>query len=160
MIKEIVKLVLNVMIKEVLPKLEIDIENLLQYTLDRGLKESAAFQTFGQLPGAKQISSGLSQEIAKQVYQNIYNVLATIIKEDQVFDQLLGKTIQDFRQIMGSEIKAQKSMKTIEYLLTALLEEVKVNYVERLAEEDIEEVLEQKRSLLQAAEQVTNVNKY
>lgn len=158
--KEIVKLVLNVMVKDVLPKLETDIEKLLQYTLDRGLKESPAFQNFGQLPGAAKISSGLSEQIAKQVYQNVYNVLAITVKEDQVFDQLLGKITQDFRQIMGSEIKAQKSMKTIEYLMTALLEEVKVNYVERLAEEDIEDVLEQQRSLLQTAEQVTNVNKY
>lgn len=158
--KEIVKLVSNLMVKEVLPKLEQDIEKLFQHIMVQGLKESPAFQNLAKLPGAEQINKGISEQIAKQVYQNVYNILFIIVEEDPVYDQILEKILKDFRKIMTSEIQAQKSMKTIEYLLTALLEEVKVNYVERLAEEDIEEILEQKRALLQASEQVTNVKKY
>ncbi len=158
--KEIVKLISNLMVRDVLPKLETDIEKLFQHVILQGLKESPAWQNLAKLPGAEQLNKGITEQIAKQVYQNLYNILFVIVEEDPVYDQILEKIFQDFRKIMSSEIKAQKSMQTIEYLLTALLEEVKVNYVERLAEEDIEEILEQKRALLQAAEQVTNVKKY
>jgi len=38
-------------------------------------------------------------------------------------------------------------MNKIEILLVDLLEEIKINYVERLSQEDIEDILEQTRSL-------------
>ena len=48
---------------------------------------------------------------------------------------------------MGSEIQAKESIKKIEFLLVALLEEIKVNYVKGLSAEDVEEILEQTRVL-------------
>ncbi|TVQ45390.1 MAG: hypothetical protein EA365_08115 [Gloeocapsa sp. DLM2.Bin57] len=152
--KEIVKLVSNLMVREVLPKLETDIEALFQHILGQGLKESPAWQSIAKLPGAEQVNKGISEQIAKQVYQNVYNVLFVIVEEDPVYDQILEKLLKDFRKIMTSEMQAQKSMKKIEYLITALLEEVKVNYVERLAEDNIEDILEQKRALLQTIKEV------
>lgn len=50
---------------------------------------------------------------------------------------------------MDSEIQAQESIKRIESLLVALLEEIKINYVKRLSAEDVEEILEQTRVLRQ-----------
>ncbi|MEM7596023.1 MAG: hypothetical protein AAF383_31725, partial [Cyanobacteria bacterium P01_A01_bin.83] len=47
----------------------------------------------------------------------------------------------------SSELQAQQSMNKIELLLVDLLEEIKINYVERLSQEDIEDILEQTRSL-------------
>ena len=52
----------------------------------------------------------------------------------------VGKTV-------SSELQAQQSMNKIELLLIDLLEEIKINYVERLSQEDIEDILEQTRSL-------------
>ncbi|NES80901.1 MAG: hypothetical protein F6K10_05565 [Moorea sp. SIO2B7] len=42
-------------------------------------------------------------------------------------------------------------------MLTALLEEIKINYVERLSQEDVEEILEQIRALHQAAKTTTPI---
>ncbi|MEL7420084.1 MAG: hypothetical protein AAGK10_16150, partial [Cyanobacteria bacterium J06555_3] len=56
---------------------------------------------------------------------------------------LIGNT----GKIVSNELKAQHSMNRIELLLIDLLEEIKINYVERLSQEDIEDILEQTRSL-------------
>lgn len=159
-IREITKLLLNLIVKEVLPKLETDIENLLEYSISKGLNESSAFQSLGRLPGGNQISINLSRSISQQLYQNLYRVLEVIVREDPEFDKLLEKIIAKFRTIMGSEMQAQDSMRNLEYLLTALLEEVKVNYVARLSQENIEEILEQQRSLLKTLEETPEVRKY
>ena len=50
---------------------------------------------------------------------------------------------------MATELKATQSVEQIEYLLVALLEEIKVNYVQHLSQEDIEEILEQARTIKQ-----------
>jgi hypothetical protein len=50
---------------------------------------------------------------------------------------------------LGSELQAKHTLQKIQSLLTDLLEEVKVNYVERLSEEDLEDVLEQTRAIRQ-----------
>ena len=51
------------------------------------------------------------------------------------------------RQSFLAEIQDKPSLKNIESLLIDLLEEVKVNYVSRLSEEDVEQILEQTRNL-------------
>jgi len=155
---EIVKMILSLTIQDVLPKLETDIERLLKYTIDRTLKES--FENIEQLPGMQQIRSTLSEQVSKQIYQNVYKVLAIIVSEDPNFDKLLGKIVTDFRKIMRSEIQAQKSMQNLEYLLSSLLEEVKVNYIQRLSEANVEEILEQQRKLKQNVINSPEVKKY
>ena len=50
---------------------------------------------------------------------------------------------------MRSEIRAKESIEKVESLLSDLLEEIKINYVEHLSSEDIEEILEQTRAIRQ-----------
>ena len=55
--------------------------------------------------------------------------------------------IENIGKTFSSELKAQRSMNKIELLIVDLLEEIKINYVERLSQEDIEDILEQTRRL-------------
>ncbi|ELR97749.1 hypothetical protein [Gloeocapsa sp. PCC 73106] len=152
-VREIIKLIFDLVVKDVLPKLQDDFEQLLNHSINRGLNESSAFQALQQLPGGNQISSNVSQQIAKQVYQSLYRSLEIVVEEDPVFDELLKNIINKFRMVMRSEIQAQNSMKNLEYLLSALLEEIKVNYVVRLSRTNIEDILEQQRVLLKTAKE-------
>ena len=61
----------------------------------------------------------------------------------------MTQLVDKFRQTMATELKATQSVEQIEYLLVALLEEIKVNYVQHLSQEDIEEILEQARTIKQ-----------
>ncbi|MEL7409819.1 MAG: hypothetical protein AAFN00_23270, partial [Cyanobacteria bacterium J06558_2] len=68
---------------------------------------------------------------------------------DEKFDRLLESLVSNLGKSLSTELQAQHSMNKIELLLVDLLEEIKVNYVERLSQEDIEDILEQTRSLRQ-----------
>ena len=69
------------------------------------------------------------------------------MEEDKKFEKLVESLSDSIRQSFLSEIQEKQSLKSIENLLIDLLEEIKVNYVARLSEEDVEQILEQTRSL-------------
>ncbi len=144
---ELVKLMANLIVNEVMPKIRPDVEALLQYGIGKVVTESTPYQTLQQLPGVKELKTNLTEQLVQQIYQVFYATLKGAITEDKVFEELLEKLTTNFSQSINSEIKAKQSIQKMEYLLVALLEEVKVNYVENLSEEDIEQILEQKRVL-------------
>ncbi len=152
---ELVKLMANIIVNEVMPKIRPDVEALLQYGIGKVVAESTPYQTLQQLPGVKELKINLTEQLVQQIYQVFYATLkgaipqgsASRCAEDKVFEELLEKLTTNFSQSINSEIKAKQSIQKMEYLLVALLEEVKVNYVENLSEEDIEQILEQKRVL-------------
>ena len=144
---ELVKLMANIIVNEVMPKIRPDVEALLQYGIGKVVAESTPYQTLQQFPGVKELKTNLTEQLVRQIYQVFYATLKRAIAEDKVFEELLEKLTANFSQSINSEIKAKQSIQKIESLLVALLEEVKVNYVESLSEEDVERILEQKRVL-------------
>ena len=75
------------------------------------------------------------------------DLLRTLVEEDPEFDRLVEQLMQNLQQTMAKELQSTHSFEQLESLLTALLEEIKVNYVQRLSHEDIEQILEQTRTL-------------
>lgn len=144
---ELVKLMANLVVNEVMPKIRPDVEALFQYGIGKVVAESTPYQTLQQLPGVKELKTNLTEQLVQQIYQVFYDTLKGVIVEDKVFEELLEKLTANFSQSISSEIKAKQSIQKMESLLVALLEEVKVNYVESLSEEEIEQILEQKRVL-------------
>ncbi|MBR8827287.1 MAG: hypothetical protein DSM107014_05175 [Gomphosphaeria aponina SAG 52.96 = DSM 107014] len=146
---EIVKIMAKMTISQVLPKVRTEVEDLLEYNIAKIVKKSAPYQGMQKLPGVEKATTNLSEQLAKQIYQGIHEALSSMIEEDPKFDQLLEKLIDNFGKTMTSEIKTQESLERIESLLVDFLEEIKINYVQSLAEEDVEELLEQTRILRQ-----------
>lgn len=146
---EIVKLMLQVIVKKVLPKLEPEAEAFLKYNLDRAILQAPAYQNLQTLPGLEGLQNQLTQELASRIYQVLCEVLNSLLEEDPKFEQLLVELISNFSQTVGSELQAQASMDRLEVLITDLLEEIKINYVQSLSEEDVESILEQTRALRQ-----------
>lgn len=148
---ELVKLFAHVIIEKVIPEIRPEAESFLQYNVDKALSQTPAYQRLEVLPGVKGIQSQLSQRLVSQLYQGLSNGLQGLLVEDTEFDVRLEKLIEKFSKSMGTELQAQHSIEQIESLLTDLLEEIKLNYVERLSQENVEEILEQTRALRQAA---------
>ena len=93
------------------------------------------------------LQTNLSKQLAQKIYQSLYGTIKGLLEEDLISHELLERLVANFNQVMGSEIQAKESIKKIEFLLVALLEEIKVNYVKGLSAEDVEEILEQTRVL-------------
>jgi hypothetical protein len=150
-IAELVKLMAKLTVNQVLPKIQTDVENIVKYNLNKAIDSSPAYSNFKQLPGVTDLQTNIIDQVTHQLYQTIYGTLVTLIQEDPTFDQLIEKLVANFTNAMGSEMQAKESLDRMESLLVDLLEEVKVNYIERLSNEDVEDILEQTRKLRQVA---------
>ena len=146
---EIIKIFATTVVDKVLPKIQPEAEALLQYSLEKAIQRSPAYQGVSLIPGGKTAVANLSKQLVSQTYSGFSTTLKVIIEEDKKFEQLLESLFVNLNKSFVTEIQAQQSINRIESLLVDLLEEIKINYVERLAAEDVEQVLEQTRTIRQ-----------
>ena len=144
---ELVKIFANTLVYRVLPEIEPEAEALLQYSVEKAIQKSSAYQGISLIPGGKNAVSNLTEKLINQTYQAFSTTLQVALEEDKKFEKLVESLIASIRQSFLAEIQDKPSLKNIESLLIDLLEEVKVNYVSRLSEEDVEQILEQTRNL-------------
>ncbi|MEL6439863.1 MAG: hypothetical protein AAFQ80_11490 [Cyanobacteria bacterium J06621_8] len=148
-IAELVRIFATVLANRVLPAIQPEAETLLEYSFDKALRESPAYRGIKLLPGGDRTIRNLSHQLVSQSYSAFNGALQAALVEDEKFDRLLESLVSNLGKSLSTELQAQHSMNKIELLLVDLLEEIKVNYVERLSQEDIEDILEQTRSLRQ-----------
>ena len=148
---EIIRILAKVIADHVLPAIQPEAETLLQYSVEKALKQSSAYHSIKFLPGGDRTITALSRQLVSQTYTAFSNALQAALAEDEQFDHLLDSLISNIGESISSELQAQQSLDKIELLLIDLLEEIKINYVERLSTEDVEEILEQTRSIRKVA---------
>jgi hypothetical protein len=146
-------LFMQLIVYQVLPKIRPDLEALLQHNLEKALNQSPAYKGLQQLPGMEEIQHQLSERLVKEIFQAIYDGLNYAMQEDPVSDELLKRLIENLSEALGTEIQTKQTLQQIQSLLADLLEEIKVNYVEKLSEQDLEEILEQTRAIRQISQQ-------
>lgn len=152
---EITLLVAKTLIYEVLPKIKPDVEEFLKYNIEKVVKSNPAYQGISHFPGVERLQTNISTELAIRIYQVLLDTLNSLLEKDPMFDELIEKIATNFTKTMNSEIQAKQSIDRLESLLTDLLEEIKVNYVERLSEEDVEKILEETRALRKVTQSQT-----
>lgn len=150
-IAELIRILAKVLADRVLPAIQPEAESLLQYSINKALRQSPAYQGIKLLPGGDRTLTTLSHQLVSQSYSAFSGALQAALAEDEQFDRLLESLLSNVGQSFSSELQAQQSLNKIEMLLIDLLEEIKINYVERLSQEDIEDILEQTRSLRKIA---------
>ncbi len=155
---EIFRILAKVIADRVLPAIQPDAESLLKYSVDKAIRESPAYRGIKLLPGGDRTIINLSNQLISQTYSAFSSTLQAALAEDEQFDRLLKSLADNVGKSLSSELQAQQSLNKIELLLIDLLEEIKINYVERLSQEDIEDILDQTRSLRKIADQSPNIN--
>ncbi len=146
-------LMIQLTVYQVLPKIRPDLEALLQYNLAKILNQSPAYQGLQAVPGMAQLQQELTGRLVKEISQGVYDAINNAMQEDPKGEQLFKQLIQHLSEALGSEIQTKQTLQKIQSLLIDLLEEIKVNYVERLSQEDLEEILEQTRAIRRIAQQ-------
>lgn len=156
-IEAIASRLVQVTVYKVLPQLQPDLEALLRFNIEIFLKQSPVYQGFQKVPGLgnlpEQLASQLVAELSKLATlgpQNAYEAFK-IASEDPQGVQLSNQLVQHFGQALGSELQQQQTWQEIQLLLCDFLEEFKINYIQRLSEEDFEKILEQAKQLQQIA---------
>ncbi len=146
---ELAKIVAQLAVYQVMPKVRPDIEALLQHNLEKIFNQFPPYQNMQLIPGAAQLQNNLAKQLVRECYQILYDSLNGVLQEDPVNEQLLERLVTNLTQALGTQFQGQETLARVQYLLDALLEEIKVNYVDSLSEEDIEAILDKNRAIRQ-----------
>ena len=142
----IMNLLVQLTVYQVLPKIQPDVEAILQHNIEGILNQLPLYSSLQNLPGLGNLPTQLTEQLATQVTQTAYNALVTAM-EDPVGAKLSSQLMQHFSEALGSEVQKKQTLQEIQNLLLDMLEEVKFNYVKHLTEEDVEKALEETRRL-------------
>jgi len=144
----IVDRLLELSIYRVLPEVKPDVESLLNYSMKEALRKSDFYQTIRQVPGMEGLPAEASEQLADYLAQTTYEVIASSYSDLQG-RELFDRLTENFKQELRKELLDRQTQSELELLLSDLLEELKVNYVQNSREEDPEATLAQVDQLRQ-----------
>ncbi|MBF2019344.1 MAG: hypothetical protein IGR93_04300 [Hydrococcus sp. C42_A2020_068] len=136
----------NVSIYDVLPKVQPDLEALVHHNLERTLNESPIYQKIQKIPGLSHLSVQITENLTKDFSQRLYNNLIKAL-EDPVSATLMANLIEKVIDAFEEELQKKQNLPEIQSWLISWLEEIKINYVKRIAESEIEKVVEEVENL-------------
>ncbi|MDY6802918.1 MAG: hypothetical protein SXA11_03795 [Cyanobacteriota bacterium] len=152
-IEEIFSRLLRVVFVKVMPELRPEIEALLRYNIEGFIKESPAYKRLKPIPGFDNLADGLAEQLVTELSnlasfgpQNAYENIQKSM-DDPVGTELSNKLVSHFGRTLGEEIKKEQTLAEFQSLISAFLEEVKVNYVMQISQDDVDRIIEQSREL-------------
>ena len=127
----------------VLPHIKPELDELLHHTVTTAFDQTPGYQGFRQLPGLGNLPDQIAQRIVAQLSTNAYALVKGGLenKEGVALTQaLVTKFTDTFRQ----QLQEAENLTELETLLVDFLEEIKLNYVKRLASEDVDRLIEER----------------
>lgn len=138
---------LQIAVCHVLPSIQPELEAYLRYQIEAAMKKSTLYQRIQKLPGLgkfpDQVAAGLVTQVTKMITespQTAYNASKTA-EPDPIAVELSQRLGNKFRAALSSELQREHTIEELESLVYDLLEEIKINYVKRLNEDEIEQIL-------------------
>lgn len=125
----------QLIILRVMPTVKPDLEQLLRHSLRRALLGGELYSGLRQIPGLDSLPGGALDSIADYLAQASCDVLANSYT-DYEGRILLDQLSRDFRHTLGQELQAHSNSAELRELLSDLLEELKVNYIQRAEQDD------------------------
>ncbi|MFM7372279.1 MAG: hypothetical protein ACKO2Z_31735, partial [Sphaerospermopsis kisseleviana] len=151
-------LLIQTIVTQVLPKIQPEMNAILRHNIELAFRQVPVYRNLLMLPGVGQAQNKLSEQLANQITTNLYIALVSAFK-DPVAAQLSSQLVEKFNTVLGAEIQEKHVISEIQSLLNDFLEEVKINYVQRLSQEDIEQIIEQTRRMRSQATVPTVIDK-
>ncbi|MBP5972345.1 hypothetical protein HW132_06260 [Brasilonema sp. CT11] len=139
-------ILVKTIVYQVLPKIQPEITAILRHNIESTIKQIPIYHNLQILPGLDAMQTQLSEQLATQITTNLYNAVVSAA-EDPVGAKLSSQLVQSFSEALGTEIQKKQVFSEIQNLLIDFLEEVKLNYVQRLSKEDMWKIIEQTKQL-------------
>ncbi|MGJ3253384.1 MAG: hypothetical protein ACFE0J_19950 [Elainellaceae cyanobacterium] len=142
---------LNLTIYRALPEIQPDLEELLRHSLREALKDSDVFRGVQRFPGLQNLPAEVTQNLADYLARASYEILEASYSDEEG-RKIVDRLSQNFKDALANEIRNQTTQLELQTLIADLLEEIKLNYVQRSAQHNPEEILSEADQLYQAAE--------
>lgn len=137
---------LQVSVHEVLPKIQPDIQVLLNHSLQSVLNQSPVYRQIQNVPGMNNLPNQMTERLANDISQAAYSTITNFM-EDPVAAKMWNQLMQNFSKALEVELQKQHNSQELQTLFVDLLEEIKVNYVQSIAEEGLEDILEESQKI-------------
>jgi hypothetical protein len=155
-VEAIANLLVKIVVYRVFPKIQPDIEAILEHSVQSILAQSPAYRKLQEIPGIGQLPTQSIERLVNEVSQSAYKAIIDTL-EDPVGIELSSQLVRHFSEALTHELQREQTLEIIQSLLSAFLEEIKVNYIQRLPEQDFEAVLEQTRQIRQQSSDVETI---
>ena len=135
----------------VLPELKPELDNLLKHTVTTAFSQAPGYQGFRQLPGLGNLPDQIAQHVVAQISANAYGLIKGGV-ENQEGVALTQTLMKKFTDTFKQQLQEAENITELETLLVDFLEEVKLNYVKRLASEDVDRLIEERYQIYNATQ--------
>ncbi|MDJ1182208.1 hypothetical protein [Roseofilum casamattae] len=149
-IETITQRLVEVVVNQVLPTLQPEMKQVIDHNLEQALQSTPIYQNMSRLPGLADFSDRFTEQLSHQLStlvaegsQSLYET----IQNDTVGADLVNQLVEKFGKSLSAELQQKQTTQELESLVSDFLEEFKLNYVQRLAEEDIEKILEETKRI-------------
>lgn len=143
---------LKLSIYKVLPRVQPELETVLHHNLDNILKQSSIYQSILNFPGVDTLPDDFIEQLSTSLSQLTYDALSSYYS-DAEGRVLVDRLTQDFKDALLEELQEEATRKELQDLISDLLEEVKLNYIQQTTEYDPTETLEEADQLQQQFEE-------
>lgn len=152
-VQTIAKRLSDVVVYQVLPKVKPELDALLQHSVVGALQQAPAYQGLKFMPGFDSLSAQISRQVVAELSKTLVEALQNVLS-DEKGAELTSELIAKFGEQFRVEIQSADNLRDVNGLICDLLEEIKINYVEEIAKEDIEQIQEARYRLYGAAHRV------
>ncbi|MBD2182276.1 hypothetical protein H6S82_21290 [Planktothrix sp. FACHB-1355] len=147
-VEAIADIMIKLIVYRVLPKIQPDLEAILRHNIESVLKNLPAYKNIQNIPLLANIPNQLTERLVTEISQGAYEAIKAAL-EDAEGAKLSAQLVQHFGEAIAQEVQSQQTVDKIQSLVLDMLEEIKINYVERLSQEDVEQVMEETRKIRQ-----------
>jgi len=150
-IEQITKRILDLTIYKVLPQVQPDLEELLHHNLETTIKQSDFYQILQNFSPINILPTEMTEQLANYLAQTAVDVVATTYEDDKG-RKILDNFSQEFNQSLRRELQDEKTLGELQSLLSDLLEEVKLNYIQGGLKSDPDQTFTEINSLREVRE--------
>lgn len=130
-IREIIDRMLKITVNQALPQVKPELEAVIRHVMEGVLEQSPVYKGFKSIPLMGAVPSQLNEQLISSVTSGAYDALSQAL-EDQVAAELINQFVKNFGRAVIEGIQDGDSLDELQSLLSDLLEEVKVNYIQHL----------------------------
>ncbi len=127
----------------VLPQIKPEVDDLLKHTVTQAFDQAPGYQGFRQLPGIGNLPDQVAKQVVAQLSTNLYGILKGSM-ENQTGSEKTQALVDKLTETFKLQLKENENVEELEALVVNFLEEFKLNYVKRLANEDVDRLIEER----------------
>lgn len=131
----------DVSLHQILPRIQPDLEDLVQHSLTNTLEQVPGYAQLSHLAGLGRVSTQVVQQLANSVVHGVYHAMTGVLLDPEG-KEITARLQRNLRIAIVEELGQDHAAQEIQNRLVDILEHIKQNYVKAVVEASGEELAE------------------